>query len=315
MPKILVYKYRALNDRTLDIIQNEYIWYSKPSAFNDLFEFKTPHYISLTPEELIAHYRQRFDVRTISHMLLDRMVNHGDGTSAPIDETFLANFLNSDDVNITLWAIAATHFLAEQKGLSDREIASKLSITENNVLRQRLETDLRNAYANNFELGQTMGVLSLSARWDDPLMWAHYGDACRGICLGIEIDTDMLPDRQIPLVVRYVSEPEKLDPKAFFDREHSSVYDMLLKFYATKHVRWEHEREFRLLAPEGDRLYSLPGVIKEVILGLPPLADIAKSLVSALNDRPDISLFGIYNRPVDFSYARYSVTDYDNLDF
>lgn len=28
------------------------------------------------------------------------------------------------------------------------------------------------------------GVLSLSARWDSSLMWSHYGDSHRGICLG-----------------------------------------------------------------------------------------------------------------------------------
>jgi len=38
------------------------------------------------------------------------------------------------------------------------------------------------------ELADQYGVLCLTPHWDNLLMWAHYGDAHRGICLGFDIE-------------------------------------------------------------------------------------------------------------------------------
>src|SRR6266496_1728361 len=37
------------------------------------------------------------------------------------------------------------------------------------------------------ELGKKQGIICFSAAWTDPVIWAHYSDKHRGLCLGFEL--------------------------------------------------------------------------------------------------------------------------------
>lgn len=37
------------------------------------------------------------------------------------------------------------------------------------------------------QLGEKQGILCFSAAWSDPVIWAHYSDKHKGLCLGFEI--------------------------------------------------------------------------------------------------------------------------------
>ena len=36
-------------------------------------------------------------------------------------------------------------------------------------------------------VSETFGLLCMSTTWQSPVMWAHYGDKHRGVCLGFEV--------------------------------------------------------------------------------------------------------------------------------
>ena len=38
------------------------------------------------------------------------------------------------------------------------------------------------------EFGRTRGLLCFSRNWKDPVLWSHYADKHRGICLGFDLD-------------------------------------------------------------------------------------------------------------------------------
>ncbi|MDQ1185456.1 DUF2971 domain-containing protein [Agrobacterium larrymoorei] len=38
------------------------------------------------------------------------------------------------------------------------------------------------------ELSASFGIVCLSETWKEPLMWGHYADSHRGICLGFEVE-------------------------------------------------------------------------------------------------------------------------------
>jgi hypothetical protein len=50
-------------------------------------------------------------------------------------------------------------------------------------------------------MNQKTGLLCFCKHWHNPLMWAHYADRHRGICLGFEIAEDRQGE------VRYISRP------------------------------------------------------------------------------------------------------------
>src|ERR1700730_408530 len=88
-------------------------------------------------------------------------------------------------------------------------------------------------HATRKELAAGRGVLCFSAAWHNPVIWAHYADKHKGLCLGFEIPDD----RNITKVVRYVSKrlpfpitPQVADGEAILFTQYSS---------------WRYAREIR----------------------------------------------------------------------
>jgi hypothetical protein len=89
------------------------------------------------------------------------------------------------------------------------------------------------------QIAEKQGILCFSSAWHDPVIWAHYSDKHRGLCLGFE-----LPHQDIAKVVRYVSERLPFpDPPTMADAE-----AMLF----TKFSNWQYEQEIRVWAQLND---------------------------------------------------------------
>jgi len=89
-------------------------------------------------------------------------------------------------------------------------------------------------------LNQQFGLLCFTTGWRDSLMWSHYGDRHRGICLGFDVDDNILK------VVNY--SPERI---TFACRDRADdpapperVKELLL---TTKFARWRYENERRVV--------------------------------------------------------------------
>jgi hypothetical protein len=94
------------------------------------------------------------------------------------------------------------------------------------------------------QLAAHRGMLCFSADWRDPVIWAHYSDKHRGICLGFEVPEDSSK------IVNYV--PKRLPFPTTLTAAHAEA--MLF----TKYSHWEYEHEIRIWAElddEEDGLY------------------------------------------------------------
>ena len=97
----------------------------------------------------------------------------------------------------------AYKFLDETFGLKTlTEKRLKISTLEDlNDPFELIPFDLRNrevrvAVKNTREqLARTRGMLCFSATWSDPVLWAHYANKHKGICIGFEIPDD---DTELP---------------------------------------------------------------------------------------------------------------------
>jgi len=88
------------------------------------------------------------------------------------------------------------------------------------------------------ELSRNRGVLCFSASWRDPVVWAHYSDKHRGLCLGFEI-----PDEHCKKV-KYV------ENRLQFPRVPTLADAEVLLF--TKYINWQYEEEIRVWAALND---------------------------------------------------------------
>ena len=121
------------------------------------------------------------------------------------------------------------------------------------------------------EIGKDFGLICMSKYWNEPLMWSHYADRHKGICLGLEISAqcnrveyikERLPTSHLKEVWQTPPTPENI----------SEIRDSL--FYKFK--AWNYEEEYRLLCHKSNqdhdtKLYFQPFgsdmQIKTVIVG------------------------------------------------
>ncbi|MES2434978.1 MAG: DUF2971 domain-containing protein [Pseudomonadota bacterium] len=133
--------------------------------------------------------------------------------------------------------------------------------------------------------GEKAGIISFSATWRNPLLWGHYGDNHRGICLGFDVPENAA------LKVNYVSERLSASPN-YVDM---GKLRFPVELAATKFDHWGYEEEYRLVSWLGAKdpvtgLFFAPFQkdlkLQEVIFGAQckvPLDDI-EALVGSSSD-------------------------------
>jgi len=83
------------------------------------------------------------------------------------------------------------------------------------------------------ELTRNRGLLCFSRAWTNPLLWAHYADKHRGICLGFDLNVD----DDMARAVDYVEER--------FPWQEPPTEEFTLKLLWTKFEGWKYEDEVR----------------------------------------------------------------------
>jgi len=128
-----------------------------------------------------------------------------------------------------------------------------------------------------FEAGRTVasqhGVYCLTVSPDNILMWSHYANYHRGICLrfstrayGVrKADRFVTPHRLIFRAahpVRYSFERPSSD--ILFDGSEKRIVDLMM----TKSIDWKYEQEWRIIARTGSGIYRFPpSYLDGIILG------------------------------------------------
>jgi hypothetical protein len=140
------------------------------------------------------------------------------------------------------------------------------------------------------EMNQTVGVLCFSRAWSNPVLWSHYADRHRGICLGF----DLLDQYVKPVTYsgkRLPAQVEKGLPAG-------STETLGYKLLTTKYEHWRYEDEVRLIVElkhaiqDGDHHFVPFGPalqLREVISG--PRCPLARLDLRTLvkNEHPRVS--------------------------
>lgn len=112
------------------------------------------------------------------------------------------------------------------------------------------------------DLINEVGVFSLSTKNDHILMWSHYADSHKGVCLRFRVSvTEPYFARALP--VQYT------ETRPVFDRVRHSTGELVDKALLTKADYWSYEAEYRLIDHEnGSGLQNFPPMLLDgIILG------------------------------------------------
>ncbi len=105
------------------------------------------------------------------------------------------------------------------------------------------------------------GVVCYGSVDDSKLMWSHYADSHKGMCLVFEI-----PKENIEFGLVKVEYSEEI-PSAYFDVDHADNWTHLIKIVKTKSIEWQYEKEFRQVFMEKKVYENYPGKLIEIIFG------------------------------------------------
>ena len=87
------------------------------------------------------------------------------------------------------------------------------------------------------EMGRKFGVLCFSRSWRNPVLWSHYADRHRGVCLGFDVGDDLV----IP--VEYT--PHRLELEDTLSA--GNLTDLTAnRWMSTKFEGWQYEDEVRV---------------------------------------------------------------------
>lgn len=135
-----------------------------------------------------------------------------------------------------------------------------------------MRKDVRKAVAN-FRAAQTekIGLLCFSQAWRNPVLWSHYADRHRGICLGFDVEKG-LGIRGVE-AVKYEIDKLKLNEHQRFEQMSEDEQQLL---FITKFHHWAYEEELRVTvklseAVKESGLYFFPFSerlrLRKVVLG------------------------------------------------
>lgn len=138
------------------------------------------------------------------------------------------------------------HFLNEQYGLKNIR-RRQLKIARINDLNDPFEftgvsfgvKNLRDAFRKmKREMNEQRGVLCFSTKWKNPVMWSHYADKHRGLCLGFDVADKSVGSvsysgKRLAVELEQLKSPRDLP------------VDYVTKLLFTKYTHWKYESEYR----------------------------------------------------------------------
>jgi hypothetical protein len=184
-------------------------------------------------------------------------------TPAEFNDPFECRFALSFEAELLQKLADFFRYFLVERGLSPEtafEDAKRevLGRTEDEIVERenRIQKEFKDSVAG-------YGICCLSEVNDDIVMWSHYADSHRGICLEFTADAEFHRGVFIPLPVRYQEEFPHLNA---YDNWGSD--EMVKKSVLTKAKHWEYEKEHRLIAPSKSGIHKFPPeILTGVVLG------------------------------------------------
>ncbi len=279
LPKRL-FKYRALTNRTLDMIVSDQVYFADPSTFNDPLDTRPSVDVDVEGNKLVEVLRRLVERRTNAEMTAaaKSIRYRGPRTREHIER----HSRRQADRLLKDIEYQATYPDTGREG------------HKRFLLGHWIEDELNRQYDK--------GIVSLAERSTCPLMWSHYGDQHRGVCVGYSIPDRVAEDiRKVRYrggrLVRAGKLAEMLDGSRTARREVDEA--VLLR----KARSWRYEREWRLIGPLG--LTSSPLEMEELIFGMRCKGSTKYAVMKALAGREhEVKFFEMREMPGTFGLKK-----------
>lgn len=278
-----LYKYYSLNNEyTFSNLENDIIYLNNPCAFNDPFDC----YLGYSYE----NYLQQF----LLTLILEDKFQMSDEALETFTKFILNEGLNRSEQNFLNEAIknyGDSFSITNAQQWLKKNLIQKLPLICNLLCddgfslaeeilsscktMSQIQNNLHSVIDSNFL------VTCFSETYDNNLMWAHYADQNRGICVEYDMDkcnnsTDISYLKTMLLPVIYQKERPNIPidilktDKEFKYNICEGKYTLVdkIRYLLTKGIDWKYEREWRMiLSVSNGRIQKFP-LISKIYLGV-----------------------------------------------
>lgn len=226
-PKI--YRYVKLSERNLDAIRSGDIWLSNPEKYNDPYDSVfTFDYLSLS-----------------SHLL---KLGNFDIICDNLPELTAVLRPRRDDIlgSRNPWEEIQNLILDQEEDESKKKEIKKVV---NRILQMQMDAMIERSYRKAM---RALKVCSFSTRYDSLLMWAHYADNHKGICIEYNTTEFEYSDYRARFLFPVIYTDKLLDVTDLLvgDSKDINIYRYTLSSLC-KSECWSYEHEWRLVFPHG----------------------------------------------------------------
>ncbi|MFG1351905.1 DUF2971 domain-containing protein [Xanthobacter autotrophicus] len=283
-----LYKYRGFSNLTLTMLVEDVVYFADPTTFNDPLDTKPTLHTDLGGDALEGILSRLIEQRTTAEMSAAAKTIRYRGPKT-IDHIARQSRKKAEQL------LADIRYNATNP---DYEIDDPAQF----LLGQYVQEELLRRYDK--------GVFSLAERANCPLMWSHYGDQHRGLCLGYSV-----PDTAIGDVhkIRYGGSRlvEASAVSAMLDGDDAARRKVDDGVLLKKARPWGYEREWRLIGPRGEQ--NSPLELEEVVFGMRCAASVKYAIIKALEKRDRTVQFFEIREQSDSFLLQKRVLDIDEL--
>lgn len=256
----VLYKYRSFSNLTLEILVSDRLFFADPTTFNDPLDTNPTLECDLPIDRL----------EQIVHTFVQRRVKAEMEAAAKTIHYKGPKTLNHIE---SLSQSQASQTVAEiQYNATDPYY--EMPDPHRFLLGSKIEKELLRQYDR--------GIVSLAERANCPLMWSHYGDQHRGLCLGYSVlQDDEANVHKVAYGGSRLVHASLIERMLGGDADARREVDSAVLFRKAK--SWGYEREWRLVGKRG--LQDAPLELDEVIFGLRCERSVEYAVMKALEGR------------------------------
>lgn len=236
-----LYKYKEINDRTKSIITDSQLYFSSPAQFNDPFDCKAPLSYEGNQEDginfFIRHLEESHGLK-LGREQLDRLT--------PSDKKHIKECLKKQYKMI--------NEAVNTEKLSDDEFNQRIELQIEQKFWEKLtETEFEEDIEWRVSMTREgFRIFCLSEKKDDILMWSHYANGHRGICLEFQVTKDPIfrglqpvkYTKQYPNINRWTSTDEQRMEGQVLTKSHQWSYEKEWRIIKLVKTKTEHKYDF-----------------------------------------------------------------------
>ena len=280
-PKIF-YKYRPMNNQTLAMLVEDNIFYADPRTFNDPLDCRPVLEVDLEVNSLENVLRELLTKRLFESFSAAAKAFRRKG---PNTDKYIEHLINQE----ILKEFDEIEYYSE-----DSDYGHDINVTKKRLLRSYIERELLKRY--------NRGIFSLAERSNCPLMWSHYGDQHRGLCIGYSVPDDIRHELH---QVKYGGNRILLAStvKLMLEGDNDAARQVDEAVLLRKAPAWKYEKEWRLTGVQG--LQNSYMELKEIIFGMRHDHAVRYTIFKALEQRNNsIQYYEITEKSKNFSLKK-----------